>query len=151
MTHPASASLKPLLIGAGLLALLCILCCGDSGPQRSGSGGSSRGGSSSKKRLSSEEIEKRAKNTYETVCLTCHGRTGGGDGPGSAALDPKPRTFTDTEWQKSVTDDHIKKVIVYGGAAAGKNVNMPAHPLLKGQDEVLGGLVAIIRGFGKSQ
>lgn len=100
--------------------------------------------------MSSEEVAKRAKDTYESVCSTCHGATGSGDGPGSASLNPKPRTFTDSEWQKSVTDEHIKKVIVYGGASVGKNANMPAHPLLKGQEEVLGGLLDIVRAFGKS-
>jgi mono/diheme cytochrome c family protein len=31
---------------------------------------------------------------YELYCFTCHGAHGQGDGPGAAALDPKPRDFT---------------------------------------------------------
>jgi hypothetical protein len=72
---------------------------------------------------------------------------GDGDGPGAAAIDPKPRSFADVAWQDSVTDDHIKKVIVYGGAAVGKSPMMVGQPQLKGNDKVLDGLVQIVRGF----
>lgn len=88
-----------------------------------------------------------AKQTFESLCSTCHGLSGHGDGPGAAALNPKPRSFNDATWQDSVTDDHIKKTIVYGGAAVGKSPMMVAQPQLKGNTAVLDGLVAIIRGF----
>lgn len=88
-----------------------------------------------------------AKQMFESLCFTCHGLAGHGDGPGAAALNPKPRSFNDAVWQDSVTDDHIKKVIVYGGAAVGKSPMMVAQPQLKGNDAVLDGLVKIIRGF----
>lgn len=89
-----------------------------------------------------------AKAVYQSLCVTCHGATGRGDGPGAAALDPKPRTFTDVEWQKSVTDDHIKRTITLGGAAVGKSPIMPAQPALKGQTALLDALVQIVRSFG---
>jgi mono/diheme cytochrome c family protein len=88
-----------------------------------------------------------AKAVFESLCFTCHGSTGHGDGPGAAALQPKPRSFADVAWQDSVTDAHIKKVVVYGGAPAGKSPIMPAHPQLKGKNDVLDGLVEIVRGF----
>lgn len=88
-----------------------------------------------------------AKQMFESLCFTCHGLTGHGDGPGAAALDPKPRSFVDAAWQSSVTDEHIKKVIVFGGAAVGKSPMMIANPQLKGNDAVLNGLVQVIRGF----
>ena len=89
---------------------------------------------------------------FNKLCVTCHGATGHGDGPGAAALDPKPRTFTDKKWQSSVTDDHIKKVILYGGAAVGKSAAMPAQPQLRSKPEVLTALVAHVRKFAtKSQ
>lgn len=88
-----------------------------------------------------------AKTMFESLCFTCHGLTGHGDGPGAAALDPKPRSFVDEAWQASVTDEHIKKVIVFGGAAVGKSPMMIANPQLKGNDAVLNGLVQVIRGF----
>lgn len=88
-----------------------------------------------------------AKQLFESLCYTCHGLTGHGDGPGAAALQPKPRSFVDAAWQTSVTDEHIKKVIVYGGAAVGKSPMMVAQPQLKGKEAVLNGLVQIVRGF----
>ena len=89
----------------------------------------------------------QAQAQFESLCFTCHGSTGHGDGPGAAVLDPKPRSFSDATWQASVTDEHIKKTIVFGGAAVGKSPMMPAQPQLKGQEAVLDGLVRIVRGF----
>ena len=88
-----------------------------------------------------------ARALFDSLCFTCHGTTGHGDGPGAAALDPKPRSFADTAWQDSVTDEHIQKTIVFGGAAVQKSPMMPAQPHLKGKNDVLAGLVAIVRGF----
>ncbi|MDO8348755.1 MAG: c-type cytochrome [Planctomycetota bacterium] len=91
--------------------------------------------------------EKQAQQLFESLCFTCHGLTGHGDGPGAAALTPKPRTFADNVWQDSVTDEHIQKTIVFGGAGVGKSPMMPAQPQLKGQTAVLEALVKIVRGF----
>ena len=35
------------------------------------------------------------KKLYLTNCLICHGPTGKGDGPGAAALNPKPANYSD--------------------------------------------------------
>ena len=88
------------------------------------------------------------RETFKTTCAPCHGESGRGDGPGSVALNPKPRNYTDKEWQAKVTDADIKKVIQYGGAAVGKSPVMPGSPQLD-KPEVLDGLVALIRSFGK--
>jgi hypothetical protein len=74
--------------------------------------------------------------------------TGMGDGPGSAALTPKPRNFHDKDWQASVNDDHIHKIILYGGAAVGRSPMMPGNPDLIAKPEVVKGLVAHIRDLG---
>ena len=91
--------------------------------------------------------EEEAKDLFKTRCVPCHGDQGKGNGPGAAALNPKPRNYTDATWQASVTDEQLKKTIVGGGAAVGKSPNMPANPDLEGKDAELNGLVAIIRGF----
>jgi mono/diheme cytochrome c family protein len=88
-----------------------------------------------------------ALDAFKTRCAPCHGESGHGDGPASAALTPKPRNYTDGTWQKSVKDDDIRKTILYGGAAVGKSPAMPASPDLDGKPE-LEGLVAVVRGFG---
>lgn len=90
-----------------------------------------------------------AKDIFKKKCLVCHGESGQGDGPGSAALDPKPRNFTDAEWQKGVSDEQLSKTIIGGGAAVGKSAIMPGNPELKGKPEEVKALVAIIRGFKK--
>jgi mono/diheme cytochrome c family protein len=89
----------------------------------------------------------QAKKVFKAKCVVCHGDGGAGDGPGSASLDPKPRAFASADWQGSVTDDHIKKAIVQGGAAVGKSAAMPANPELRSKPEVVDELVKIIRGF----
>ncbi len=84
---------------------------------------------------------------FATKCRVCHGEGGKGDGPGAAALDPKPRDFTDAAWQGAVTDDHIRKVILSGGAAIGKSPIMPGNPDLKNKPEVVDALVKKVRTF----
>jgi mono/diheme cytochrome c family protein len=84
-------------------------------------------------------------------CVTCHGPKGEGNGPGSAALDPKPRNFTDPAWQASVTDEHIAKIVQFGGAAVGKSPAMPGNPDLMSKPEVLQALVAHVRGLAAPQ
>jgi len=88
-----------------------------------------------------------AQKIFSTRCFTCHGAMGEGNGPGSAALVPKPRNFTDAAWQASVTDDHIAKIIQYGGAAVGKSPSMPGNPDLMSKPEIVAALVAHVRGL----
>ncbi|RMH04800.1 MAG: cytochrome c [Planctomycetota bacterium] len=91
----------------------------------------------------------KGEEIFATVCSTCHGKSGLGDGPGAAALDPKPRNYTDKEWQASVTDQHIKDIIVQGGAAMGLSTGMPAHPQFANDPEALDGLVWKVRSFAR--
>jgi mono/diheme cytochrome c family protein len=88
-----------------------------------------------------------ARNLFKTKCIVCHGDHGAGDGPGAAALNPKPRAFADATWQASVTDEQIKKTILEGGAAVGKSAAMSANPELSDKPEELTALVKIVRDF----
>jgi mono/diheme cytochrome c family protein len=97
----------------------------------------------------SAEAMKEAKQLYATVCTTCHGATGGGDGLASAALNPKPRNFSAADWQKSTKDELIEKVILEGGLAVGKSAVMPGNPQLKSKPDVVAALRVLIRGFAK--
>jgi len=47
----------------------------------------------------------RGAETYKTMCSSCHGATGKGDGAASAALNPKPANFQDAARAASVTDE----------------------------------------------
>ena len=110
---------------------------GPSRPRAGGQGGAAGGQGS------------QAEAMFATVCVTCHGADGSGRGPAAEALNPKPRNYTDPQWQASVTDDQIKEIILKGGQGVGKSPMMPGQPQLAEQPEVLDGLVKIIRAFGK--
>jgi cytochrome c5 len=88
-----------------------------------------------------------AKTIFETRCVTCHGASGLGDGAAAAALNPKPRSYADKEWQASVKDEDLAKAIVEGGAAIGKSPLMPPNPDLKDKPAVVAEIVKIIRAF----
>jgi mono/diheme cytochrome c family protein len=90
-----------------------------------------------------------AKALFKLKCVVCHGDHGAGDGPGAAAIVPKPRAFADAEWQTTVTDEHLKRIILEGGPAVGKSPAMPPNPDLKGKDDVVLALVKLIRDFKK--
>ena len=96
-----------------------------------------------------EDGSLKAKEMFKSRCSVCHGTGGKGDGPGAAALKPKPRDYTSADWQKSVTDEDIKNTIVMGGAAIGKSPAMPASPDLQTKPEVLEALVKIVRSYAK--
>src|SRR5690606_34207083 len=91
-----------------------------------------------------------AKQKFETLCFTCHGMQGEGDGPASAGLVPPPRNFKAPARQASGTDEHIGKSIVGGGLAVGKSLAMPADPDLNGRPGVAAALREHIRKLGKS-
>jgi mono/diheme cytochrome c family protein len=88
-----------------------------------------------------------ARQLFRVRCSVCHGQEGRGDGPGGAALTPKPRVFTDSVWQDATKDEQLRAIIVKGGAAAGKSPGMPSNPDLEQKPDVVNELVKIVRGF----
>lgn len=74
-----------------------------------------------------------AKGQFAMVCSTCHGPLGKGDGPGSAALNPKPANFGDAAFWVGRTDAELLKAIREGGASVGKSALMPAWGALYDQ------------------
>ena len=76
----------------------------------------------------SAEAMAEAEAYFTQTCVTCHGTLGKGDGAAAVALDPKPADFTNAEWQSSVTDEHIAKIIVSGGTAVGNGTLLNDHP-----------------------
>ena len=67
-----------------------------------------------------------AKGAFGTTCVTCHGATGAGNGPASAALNPKPANFSTAAFWEGKTDAELLKAIREGGASVGKSPLMPA-------------------------
>ena len=54
---------------------------------------------------------------YAERCSLCHGPNGKGDGPGGAALNPKPRDHTDGKYMNSRTDAELLAVLHNGKGA----------------------------------
>jgi cytochrome c553 len=135
-----------------LLAVLSlfVVACNESAPKahpvvEAGQSSASSApivGPPAKKTLGAEEL-------WVKRCVVCHGKEGKGDGPGAAALNPKPRTLTDSAWQKSASDAQIETVIVGGGAAIGKSTGMPANPDLANKPELVKGLVKKVRSLAR--
>ena len=88
-----------------------------------------------------------ADKMFAERCATCHGARGAGNGLASEGLVPPPRNFQDPDWQKSVSDEHIEKIVQYGGAAVGKSPTMPGNPDLISKRELVAALRAHIRAL----
>ena len=79
---------------------------------------------------------------YSNSCSACHGSSGKGDGPAATSLNPKPRDHTNGAYMDKLTNDHIFKVIRYGGSMFGYPT-MPAQPNLS--DDEIREVVAFVR------
>jgi cytochrome c553 len=130
-------------ITVAVCAGVAMTACGKDTPQ-----GAAPSATAAAAGMSPEKAAAEAKDRFKE-CVVCHGESGKGDGPGAAALTPKPRDYTDPAWQASVTDEQIEKTIIQGGAAVGKSPSMPPHPDLKKKPEVAKALVKMIRAFKK--
>lgn len=86
----------------------------------------------------------KGKEKYDSVCATCHGPTGKGDGVAAAALDPKPRDLSDASYVSGLTNEYMTKVIKGGGAAVGKSPIMPAWEGILTPDDIQN-VIAYIR------
>ncbi len=94
------------------------------------------------------------KKNYDTLCFTCHGAAGKGDGPTGAALTPPPRDFSIGDFKfdadKNGTpgeDTDLKLVIKNGAGAYGGNPSMAPWGHLSEQD--VDDLVAYVRSLKK--
>ena len=130
--------MRPILIA---LAILVSSACGTS------SDSSQEPKARSAKAPAQTDAQKQANDIFVNRCTPCHGAAGGGNGPASASLSPKPRDLRSEVFHAAVTDEHIEKVIQYGGAAVGKSPAMPANPDLVEKPEVVQALRAKVRSF----
>lgn len=140
-----------------MTVLLLAAVIGSCGGGENGAGGSRPGAPSETASASAAsvsvtaEARQEAQQIFATRCSVCHGPEGRGDGPGGAALTPRPRDFHDTAWQDSVADKEIETAIVSGGAAVGRSPAMVGNPDLRSKPAVVAALREIIRNFGKQQ
>ena len=81
---------------------------------------------------------------FHQRCELCHGPSGMGDGPGGAALNPKPRNFHDAAYMSKLTDDQIFNTIMNGKAGTG----MPPWKGIVSESEAKS-LILKVRSFSK--
>lgn len=90
----------------------------------------------------------KGKETYAKFCASCHGAAGKGDGPGAAALNPKPKDLTDKAYMAKLGDKYLVDIIAKGGPAVGKSPLMPPWgAALKAED--IQDVVAFLRSLSK--
>lgn len=94
---------------------------------------------------------------FKLLCSSCHGDKGKGDGPVSAALDPKPANFTDPNFLSRLNDAYVKAVIKLGKTAAMEKsaggytpLAMPAFSN-KLSDGQVSSLIAYVRAIQKGK
>ncbi|NDC38756.1 MAG: hypothetical protein EBZ48_12010 [Proteobacteria bacterium] len=89
------------------------------------------------------------KKLYDSLCSTCHGPNGLGDGPIAAALPPemKPRNLQEGQYKYATDDTKMKELIHKGGAAVGLNALMSGAPSASPSD--LDDLVAFLHSIRK--
>lgn len=63
---------------------------------------------------------------YARWCASCHGATGGGDGPNAANLPVKPAAHASREAMSERPDDSLFDTIAAGGAVMNRSPRMPA-------------------------
>ncbi len=94
------------------------------------------------------------KASFLANCASCHGPEGAGDGPVAAALDPKPRNFSDAQFKYDTdgdgtagTDADISNIVKQGAAAFGGNAMMAPLPHLS--DDEVANIIAFVRTLEK--
>ena len=95
------------------------------------------------------------KEKFTMFCVTCHGETGKGDGPGGQGLTPPPRDFSKGEFKfdankngKVGEDADLKLVISKGPAEYGGAPFMPAWGGTL-SDADIDNVIAVIRSLKK--
>jgi cytochrome c553 len=94
----------------------------------------------------SANAEPRAPEKFTTFCVPCHGPAGRGDGPAAAALNPKPRNFTDGTYMNARTDVQLINVIKNGSAAEKFSPLMVGYGSMLNDQEIKD-VVAFIRSL----
>jgi len=66
------------------------------------------------------ELLAKGKNIYTTVCISCHGEAGKGEGPAGSSLNPKPQNFTSKDgWKNGPKLTQIYKTLQDGIPGSG--------------------------------
>lgn len=83
--------------------------------------------------------------TYQNLCMRCHGEKGDGHGMIATYLDPYPRDFTNAGFMNSKTDERLAASIKNGVGGT----SMPAWGKVLSDDQIKGVLAYINQNFTK--
>jgi mono/diheme cytochrome c family protein len=86
------------------------------------------------------------KGYFQKYCVTCHGDFGEGNGPASAALDPKPKNLK--EAQNMFSDGYLFWRISEGGTMEPFKSSMPPWKSVLDEDEIWE-IIVYIRSLSK--
>jgi len=134
MTHSSMrASARPLSVVAVIVALFTlgnalIAGCGSKSEQASSNTTSTQ--TATPAPAPEAAVEMDGAKIYAEKCSVCHGPGGKGDGPGGAALNPKPRDHTNGAYMNARTDEQLLEVIHNGKGA------MPAWKTILTDDQI---------------
>ena len=59
-------------------------------------------------------VPSEAAMAFMMNCMACHGPTGAGDGPGAAALNPKPRAYATEKFKQGEKPEEVFKTLSTG-------------------------------------
>jgi mono/diheme cytochrome c family protein len=90
----------------------------------------------------------RGASHYQTLCASCHGPRGAGDGPAGAGLEPKPARHDDGATMNALSNEHLFRVIAEGGAAVGKSPRMAPWGGALSDDEIRD-VIAFLRSLAQ--
>ena len=90
----------------------------------------------------SDALVAKGKSLFAVNCASCHGVGGKGDGPAAAALNPKPRNFTEAYWKYGGGTARIVQTITTGSSGTA----MAAFPSIPLEDRFA--IAHYVRTFG---
>jgi mono/diheme cytochrome c family protein len=62
----------------------------------------------------SQALLDKGKQSFMTNCMACHGEKGAGDGPGAAALNPKPRNYAKDPFKQGDKPEEVFNTLTKG-------------------------------------
>lgn len=92
--------------------------------------------------VSTAAMLEKGKQTFTTVCVTCHGAEGKGDGVAGVALNPKPRNFHAADgWKNGRKVSEMYKTLQFGIPGSG----MPPYDYLSPEERIA--VISYVRTF----
>lgn len=71
---------------------------------------------------------------YQQNCVACHGKSGRGEGPAAASMDPPPANLAAVVQTRMATDGYLYWAIAEGGAPLG--TPMPAYKDILAEEQI---------------